>query len=173
MKTELFRGLLIICLITSGCKSELRIFFVQFDEIEGIAPTDPIWIGNTKVGQILSTNISKSYTVVLEVSIVDSLLPLETNTAFQIKPSANNQALGLFLILGDGEDVCQFGDTLQGIEYDDEGNELHTISRALNTLQSVLDTTKSDSLINELEGLRLRVDSVEAMKRLLDSMNSE
>ena len=173
MRIDIISIAVLACLTFCGCDSEKDSYYVQFDKIEGISTGDAVWISDKRVGRIISTNISKSYAVILEVSIQDSLPPLSTNSVFQIMPREENRGLGLFLLLNDGDIAHTYSDTIEGLEFNENDNQLQTISNALNTLESVLDTTKSDSLISELEALRMRVDSVEAVKQALDSMNPD
>jgi phospholipid/cholesterol/gamma-HCH transport system substrate-binding protein len=140
-------------------------YYVIYDGIDGLTPSNPVQINGLNVGKVVKLSIlqDRGSKILVEFDL-EKKLKLNTNSVAML---ADNGLLGgkmIKLIVGTGTEIA-YEDTIKaGVEL----GMLAMVSTKANPLMSSLDTTMNsiNQLLNEYKGLSVNI------KKILDNLET-
>lgn len=155
-------------------------FYVQYDRVDGIVQTTHVMINGYKVGQVddILFDYTKEAPVTLVLS-VDKRLRVPKGTVVEVYETGLLGDKALQLKLGRGEELCQRGDTLPGIQSPGLiGQIMGAVSPVLeklapsvdSALVAVRDLASNEDLKRTLGNARVITDNLKNTSVKLDRM---
>ena len=152
-----------------------RVFFVKYDNVEGLAKSAPVTINGLNVGKVNNIDFVDTSGSLLVTFTVDNNFEFSRSSMVRIYSDGliGGKSLGIFPDY-DPENIAKAGDTLSGSV---AGGMLDVVSDALVPLQEKITATLTsfDSLLFNLNDILVedtRNDLKEAIKNLNGTMSS-
>lgn len=151
-----------------GCEKPPSSVYIVYENGSGIKAGDPILSNGIQIGEVKKVSLNDHYKVIIEAVFNDTFPVVDAQFFIDSK-----NILGDKLIrceAGSSSQELSIGDTIKGSVEPEADREVNSINQLLETLGQLLSEYENDSLINLIESLKQRVDSLEHIR---DSIQSQ
>jgi phospholipid/cholesterol/gamma-HCH transport system substrate-binding protein len=152
-----------------------RVFYVKYQNVEGLAKSAPVTINGLNVGKVNDITFANNSGGLVVKFTVENNFVFSKSSMVRIYSSGliGGKSLGIFPEY-DPQNIAKTGDTLQG---EIDGGMLDAVSKALGPLQEKLQTTLSvvDTLvlsINDILDEDTRIQLKQAIRNLNSTLDS-
>lgn len=90
-----------------------RNFYVVYDRVPGVQPSDPVKINDLLVGRVKELELQDDYTIIARLNIVDDA-PIPSDTKAMIASADLLGAKQIDLVIGQSSNLAKSGDNLEG-----------------------------------------------------------
>lgn len=149
--------LLVVLIILSSCSSHNNQFIIKFDNAQGLAEGDQVYLNDVKIGKVTKIKLDSEYKILVEVELNDTV-KIPKDSKFTIS-SRDHFSKSIVVTPGKSTKTLSNNDKIEGqLEQNIQVDTLlEFVTKEINNLKAV---KNQERIISELEKINKKLDTI-------------